>query len=343
MAEKATNGEKTLRIIFSGISTLYPGPPMNGEKSPDKAFVLMAANPKKENGKRTKQEQQADTSKLVIPEHAAFVMVDRAALENPPKPDDGSGKSDSGDCIYYIQDARVKIAAPESQQPLSYYMDLERPLADRPGSFDVAPAGDIRWLADLRDLLPEPVPIKETADPNERFLGDEVAAVVDLDCGELRANFPCDTVAAKTFKAPDSDVVVSGFKRALATEFTLDIHYPKETKTVTLSFEALRQRTPVTGPKGDELVLKWPEGHRMLEVRMGNDTKEEVRRLNTPGRCDPRRQDGPVLKPQDPEFDLHYNVLAIPKGGERPLPQNDPRQCSADGCKPATTDGGGTP
>ena len=68
---------------------------------------------------------------------------------------------------------------------------------------------------------------------------------------------------------------------------------------------------------------------------MGNDPKDETSRLNTDGRFDPLRRVGPVLKPRDDDFDLHYNLLDISKG-RRILPQNDIQQCQAEGCKPKT-------
>jgi hypothetical protein len=97
----------------------------------------------------------------------------------------------------------------------------------------------------------------------------------------------------------------------------------------------LKQGTPVKGPA--KLVLKWPE-ETMLVVRMGNDPEDEVRRLNTPQRCDPSRDTGQVLKPRDDDFDLHYNFFQMKDVG-RPLPQNDIHQCDFEGCKPAS--GGG--
>jgi hypothetical protein len=230
---------------------------------------------------------------------------------------------------------------PPPKPGIKYFIDPDgRPLADRPGSLDVAPADDIRWLADARDILSQPSPLK-TIDPGADNVGNEVAAVVNLDGGTLRANFPCDTVHPKAFIDAKGNVIQGLLRRVLADEFIIDIPYPKEKEQVTLSFKALRKDTPVTGPPKD-LVLRWPKGESTIELRMGNDPKDEVRVLDTPQRFDPVRRIGPVLKPRSDDFDLHYNLLDIPNG-QRPLPQNDVNQCRADDCKPlAVSQSGGT-
>jgi hypothetical protein len=324
--------DKTLRIIFSGISTLTPPPPRNGEK-PDKAFVMMAANEHTTKGKRVKQINEWGTT---IPDHFPFVHVATRLLIDPPMPPDETVFAGEGGehFIYFFKDARVVIQPePKPGTRIDYFIDTKHPLAERPGSDNVAPPDDIRWLADIRDLLSKPAPFKKTADPAQQYVGEEVAAVVDLHGGVLKANFPCATVSPKTFKDGKGNVV-PGLQRVLADEFIIDIPYPEKTDRITLEFRQLRENTPVNEPK--KLVMAWPEEETLLVVRMGNDTKGEIRRLDTPERCDPVRQTGPVLKPRDDDFDLHYNFLQIPKGVGRPLPQNDVRQCSVDGCKPGT-------
>lgn len=327
--------DKTLRIIFSGISTLTPAPPRNGEKLPDKAFVMMAANGQKTNGERVKQINEWGTT---IPDHFPFVHVARSVLAEPPMPPDETViVSEGGEhFIYFFQDARVVIQSESKPTTgINYYIDPKgHPLAERPGSDNVAPPDDIRWLADIRDILSKPAPLKKTSDPVQQYLGDEVAAVVDLPGGVLKANFPCATVSPKMFKDGTTGKVVPGLQRVLADEFFIDIPYAEDVDRITLEFQQLRESTPVNKP--EKLVMVWPEGKKLLVVRMGNDTKSEIRRLDTPERCDPVRQTGPVLKPRDDDFDLHYNFLDIPKGVGRPVPQNDVRQCSVDGCKPGT-------
>ena len=352
--------DKTLRIIFNGISTLWPGPPRNGDETPKKAFVLMAANLQKATGKRGKEIAPQKTSEkrvkqsnapkagdervnqindwgTSIPDHFPFVRVARSLLIDPPLPAETVilGEGDEH-FIYFFPDARVVIhPTPKPGTGIDYFIDPKRrPLADRPGSDNVAPPDDIRWLADIRDLLSESAPIKKTANPAEPYLGKEVAAVVNLDGGELKANFPCASVAPKTFKDGKTGKTVPGLRRVLADEFIIDIPYSEDTDWITLEFLPLRKGTPIKEPK--KLLLSWPKREKVLVVRMGNDTKDEVRRLDTPERCDPVRRTGPVLKPRDDDFDLHYNVLKIPADTGRPLPQNDIQQCDFNGCKPAT-------
>jgi hypothetical protein len=309
--------DKTLRIIFKGIAALLPGAPRNGDKPPDKAFVMMPANVEHETA---------------IPEHFPFVCVDPAALENPPDPHDRTGRNNRGQFIYYFRDARVKLDRPKPGTRIEYFIDPDgRPLADRPGSDDVAPPNDIRWLADIRDILSEPVPLKKTAKPLATNIGDEVAAIVNFEGGTWKANFPCDSVHPVTFM-DEKGSVVPGSKRVLADEFMIDIPYPADTERVTLSFQDLKKGKSMTGP--EELVLKWPDKETLLLVRMGNDTKNEVRRLDTPDRCDPVRQIGPVLKPRVDDFAFHYNLLEIPAGVGLPLPQTDVHQCGIEDCKP---------
>jgi hypothetical protein len=343
--------EKTLRIIFNGISTLWPGPPRDDESPPDKAFVIMAANePKKTSGKRGKQTRELRTNLerakqkndwgVTIPEHFPFVRVARSLLVDPPDPSETVILSEGGEhFIYFFRDARVVIhSTPKSETPpLVYFVDpKKRPLADRPGSDNVAPPDDIRWLADIRDILSEPAPLKKTANPTEAYLGEEVAAVVNLDGGKLTANFPCATIAPKTFKDAKSGKTVAGLRRVLADEFIIEIPYSEDTDGITLEFQQLRKGKPVNeATRLKELVLDWPKSEALLVVRMGNDTKDEVRRLDTPGRFDGMRRTGPLLKPHDDDFDLHYNFLKIPKDAGRPLPQNDIQQCDFNGCKPA--------
>ncbi|MEA2164469.1 MAG: hypothetical protein QOK37_2596 [Thermoanaerobaculia bacterium] len=343
--------DKTLRIIFSGICTLTPGPPRNGKKPPDKtntkmpadeanskkasekAFIIMPANIEKEH--EGEKEKQVNDWGATIPDHSPFVHVARSLLVDPPWPSETVVVCEGGEhFIYYFRNARVVIDLPDRLETgIKYFIDpKERPLADRPGSLDVAPANDIRWLADIRDILSEPAPLKSTADPAADNFGSEVAAVVELETGTLQANFPCDTVHPKTFIDVKGNAI-HGLPRVLADELIVDILYPEKTEEVTIRFKELRKDTPVTGPQKDHLVLKWPKHKTTIELRMGNDPEDEVRVLDTPERFDPVRRIGPVLRPRSEDFDLHYNLLDIAVG-KRVVPQNDIHQCRADDCKP---------
>ncbi|MEK6373985.1 MAG: hypothetical protein AABO58_14965 [Acidobacteriota bacterium] len=316
--------DKILRVIFNGISTLHPGPPRKkSEPPPKKAFVLMAAN---------REERQNDWDATVEP-HFPFVYVPLSLLGGLiSDPAEWVDDEKFGRCyIYYLENARV-VFDPPPLPGVHYYMDEKHGLGERPGSDDVANEHDIRWLADIRDLLPKHVQLK--SDPSAP--GPEVAAVVELSGGTLRAGFSCKSVQPKTFKAANGKTVPR-LKRVLATEFSIDMSYPETTPQVKLQLRPLRMDAPITGISVNELVLRWPEKGPLV-VRMGNDTKLEARLATSFKRCDARArtEDGrPLLRPRDDDFFLHYDLLNIPGGVGRPLPQAGPHQTSGDGCKPA--------
>jgi len=327
--------DKILRIVFSGISTLSPGPPRDGAAPPRKAFVLMAANRKK------RKNQFNDPIEV----HTPFIYVPRSILADPiPPPAEVVEDKNLGTCnIYFIDHARIML----DKLPLrsiEYFTDPKHDIGDaeRPGSDNVACENDIRWLADLRDVLPKRAALREKADAPA--IGDEVAAIVELRGGTLKANFPCKSVQPKTFSfkkkdgTKSKDEVVKGFKRVLASEFFIDMPFLENTTTVKLSFYPLRKGDVVTGIEGNELTLKWGAAIG-IEVRIGNDTKDEAKVLTSTKRCDARARDNegkPLLVPRDNDFDLHYDLLNVASDAVRPLPTNGPHQTHVDGCSPGT-------
>lgn len=333
--------DKILRIVFSGISTLTPGPPRGKENPhPRKAFVLMAAN------RKERKNQFNDPVEI----HTPFIYVPRAILADPiPPPAEVVEDKNLGTChIYFIDHTRVMLNK-VPRRWIEYYVDPNAKHkfgdAERPGSKNVACENDIRWLADLRDLLPKKsTAFRPDANPQEDNvkIGSEVAAIVELRGGTLKANFPCKSVQPKTFTSKNGGVV-KGFKRVLATEFFIDMPFFEDTTTVKMLFYPLNGDVP-TGIEGNELTLKW--GAAMgIEVRMGNDTKDEVKVLTSTKRCDARARSDkgtgtPLLVPRDNDFDLHYDLLNVPSGGVRPLPTNGPHQTHVDGCAPGTGGGG---
>jgi hypothetical protein len=328
MARKKTKGSKTLKIIFSGISTLSPGPPRTGEKHPDKAFVRMAANEK-----AFKNDWDA-----TVPPHFPFVFVPVSALVEPiPKPYRWVRDNALGKCnIYVLKSARVTVE-PHSKDELEYHIE-KRPLGERPGSDDIAGEHDIRWLADIRDHVKA---AQATPKSDAHAPGPEVAVIVDLTGGTLKAEFPCKSVQAQTFKAAKSDTI-SGMKRVLANEFSVEMSYPKKTRHVKLKLIPLRTHSDPTGIAGNELILQWPDKGELI-VRMGNDTLPEAKLAASPKRCNARvrsvKEKRPVVKPRDDDFFLHYNLLNVSANAPRPLPQAGPHQTSGDGCKPAVVKG----
>jgi hypothetical protein len=316
--------DKTLRIIFNGISMLYPGVPRNeDEQPPKKAFVLMPAN----------RESRTNDWNGTIEPHFPYVYVPESSLGGlVSEPDDRVHDEKLGTCnIYYLENASVMFDPPP-KPGLHYWVDPEHGLGERPGSDDVANEDDIRWLADLRDLLAKPVLKSDPSAP-----GPEVAAVVELTGGTLKAGFSCKSVQAQTFRAA-GERTIPGLKRVLASEFSIDMTYPEATRQVKLRTRPTRMGAFLTGLSLNELTLRWRENEDLLIVRMGNDTKREARLATSTKRCNARvrSSEGELIpKARDDDFFLHYELMDVPEKVARPLPQAGPHQTDGDHCKPA--------
>jgi hypothetical protein len=328
--------DKILRITFNGVSTLTPGLPGKGEANPEKAFVLMAAN----------RSVRKNTWKADIDPHTPFIYVPVAAIGGDvPRPAESVVDDKLGPCnIYFVDHARV-VFDPEPMGTLEYYVDPdpERKRGVRPGSSDVIRENDIRWLMDINEIIPD-ARVSAAADPRSPTVVDEVAVVVELRAGLLKANFPCKTAQPKTFRDRDSDPVPD-FRRVLAAEFFIEMRFPEDTQSVALRLQRLRARAadasrdqPPAGIAGDTLILQWGD-RTAIDLRMGNDTRRETRALVSFKRCDIRTRDvngHPVAVPRDEDFELHYQVLEF-EGAARPLPQNGPHQTQFDHCSPLAT------
>lgn len=323
--------DKILRITFNGVSTLTPGFPGDGKT----AHVLMAAN-----RKTTKNAWSAD-----VEPHAAFIYAPVRILGGDvPRPAESVIDDKLGPCnIYFIDHARV-VFDPPPIGPIEYCVDPDanRKRGVRPGSSDVIRESDIRWLMDIGEILPDAT-VSAASDPRSATVGEDVAVVVDLPAGLLKANFPCKTAQPKTFRDPNAPSV-PGFKRVLAAEFFIEMRFREETESVALRLQRLHPRPtdgspdhPPAGIAGDTLILRWGD-RTTIDVRMGNDTRRETRALVSSKRCDIRTRDvngQPVAIPRDEDFDLHYRMLTV-AGNSRPLPQNGPHQTQFDHCSPAS-------
>ena len=327
--------DKILRIFFSGISTLSPGCPRGNEKTPEKAFVLMAAN-----RERRKNDQNA-----TVEVHSPYIFVPVSVLAEPkptsPLPPIPTDKF--GDCfIYFIDNARVVVEGKPSKG-INYHVERDKHLAERPGSNDVASEHDIRWLGDFRDILPPAfAALKPAVDPAARTVGEDVAVVVELAGGTWKSSFPCKTVQPRTFLDTAGKPLLDRksrkpLKRVLANEFCIEIPFPGDVHRVKLKLKRLRHDMPPAGLEPlDQLVLQWGN-NATIDVHMGNDTVQEATLAASPKRCDARFLRGPngqpVLVPRDDDFFLHYQLIAVPdrKG---PLPQNGPQQTHINGCVP---------
>lgn len=324
--------EKMLRMFFAGISTLSPGPPRDSkEKMPDKSFVLMAANRKKPN----------DDGNQPIEPHSVYIFVPRSIIAEPVQPDAVVQNDKLGECwVYFIDHARVALDRRPSIG-ITYYIEREKALAERPGSDDVASEYDIRWLADLRQVV-------DDASINEPsvHVGEDVAVVIELTGGQWKASFPCKSALPMTFKDADQNVIKikddagneKPLKRVFANEFFIEMPFPATVDKITLRLTPLRQDTPAAGlGASKELVLQWGN-NAVIDVHMGNDTKDEASLVSSTQRCDARffrsKNEKPVVVERDEDFVLHYKVLNV-KGDKRPLPHNGPQQTHFNGCVPA--------
>ncbi|HVE72715.1 MAG TPA: hypothetical protein VNI54_15225 [Thermoanaerobaculia bacterium] len=322
--------EKILRITFNGISTLTPGLPPNG--AAPKAFVLMASS---EGRERTNAWQGN------IEPHSPFIYVPESIQWGEiPTPADSVNDDKLGKCnIYFIDNARVTFY-PLPEPEVHYYTDSTRQMGVRPGSENVASEYDMRWLMHINEILPEAT-LKDAANPARgRIEERQVAAVVELPGGTLKANFACKSAQPKTFASPGGRI--EGFKRVLATEFFIEMKFKEETTIVSLRLDPLRGPEDLsTGVPGNALFLQWGD-RTAIDVRMGNDTKDEARALRSFRRCDARSRDvngRPVMVPRDDDFDLHYDMLE--DFGTRPLPQSGTTQTQVDACNPAAVGSNG--
>lgn len=311
--------DKKLTIFFSGISTLSPTHPRDrNERQPTTAFVLMAA-----------KREQGDVGGVTVDEHVPFVFVPKSVLaESSPEPSDRATHEKYGACnIYYLKNTRVTID-PAPSNALEYFVDWDRDLDERPGSDDVAPENDIRWLADLHDLLPGGVTFKSKPEAP----GSELAAIIELSHGRIQSSFPCKSVQPMTFRDSKGEVIPGTPKRVLASEFKIDMTFDEKLSTVTLQFKPLRRNEQVDF---DKLVLNWPENGE-LAIHIGNDTTWEAKLAGSSKRCDARDPQGNLrLQTREDDFSLHYELLNLAGGTERPLPHRSPHQTSGDGCKGA--------
>jgi hypothetical protein len=315
--------DKILRVIFSGISTLHPGPPQSRkEEDPKEAFVLMAANKKPaKNEKTAKNDWGGD-----VRPHVTFVHVLGSLVKGKFEPD--ARDKDKKYNIYFLENARVSFD-PKPKDKLIYHTDSHHDLAERPGSDDVANETDIRWLADLSRL----VPVRLKSDPTAP--GPEVANVIDLTGGTLKAVFQCKSEQAQTFRAAGGQTI-PGSKRVLASEFSIEMTYPEKTDHVILRLQPLRSGASMK-PALKGLTLQWPKSGDLV-VRIGNDTEREALIAASLERCNARIPSVGgelMLRPRDDDFDLHYQLLNLPPKTPLPLPQSGPHQSDGIRCKPA--------
>lgn len=309
---------KTLRITFSGICTRAPGYPRNGEKEPDTLYVLMPAA-------RNSRKQEDKVGPISIGRHHAFVYVPAANLDSPLKPAFTVDDEVYGLCnVYLIDHTRLTFDRPPLNE-ISHFL-TELPLGERPGPEDIAPEGDVRWLLDMRDIAPDHHKLKLTADPRRREVDVSVSTVVEIPGGTIRANFPCKTVQPQEFRPPTLKPMEPPV-RVIASEFIVEMEYPDETTSVTLNATPLRSNSAASGLGKGEVVLTWGP-RRTIDIRIGNDTLQEIQALQSIKRCNAR----PIVTPRDNDFALHFDLFDFPPGVPRPLPFRASHQTQHNGC-----------
>ena len=319
---------KTLRVTFSGICTRAPGYPRDGEHEPQNVYVLM---PAARSGRPTR-----DGSGRVS-RHHAFIYAPAAHLEQHPEPAFSVDDEKLGLChVYLVDQARITFN-PAPMKSIEHYV-TKKPLGERPGSRDIAPEQDVRWLVDMRDIVPTPnAVLNEKSDPRRFDVQDHVAMIVELNGGVIKANFPCKTVQPQTFDPPPS---VPMDPRVIASEFIVEMEYADSTSTVSLDVTAMASRE-VRGFDAPRLVINWGP-RQAIDLRIGNDTRSEIVALQNIARCNARPE--PMLR--DNDFDLHYQLLAIADDEkvDRPLPTNSSHQTQHNGCAGAgaSLNSGGT-
>lgn len=292
---------KTLRITFSGICTLAPGYPREGDPIPTEVFILMAAA----RTARASVDGQSGISR-----HTPFLYVPRANLAfpttDPPtvfrSPDFTVNDVKLGTCDIFLFD-RAEVRFDETATPPVRYHVTGAVIDERPDSD--AEKKDMRWLPDLRDILPE-ASLDPAIDPRVSNPVDtnKVAAVVRLTRGVLTANFPCEPAALQEIPLPDGSVM----RRTFACEFIVTMEYPDTTESVLLEIKR------ITGNPQPDVMLQWGD-RDVIDVRMGNDTLDEVVRL-AKNDCIP-----PVIAETDQDFELHYSIATNVPPGPPPLPK----------------------
>jgi hypothetical protein len=182
----------------------------------------------------------------------------------------------------------------------------------------------MRWMADLRDIVPAVQGFAAGCDPNQSSVSDVIAMVVTLNSGLFKASFPCATVQPQVFFADGLRLDLA--RRVYAQEFTVEIEYPQDPGPIALLFEPLRPGAVPTGVAGDRLDLQWVDD--VIELRMGNDTEEEIKALVDFARCDIPR----TPRPRGNDFPLHYNFVNLDESLPRPIPISGTLHTEHNGC-----------
>jgi hypothetical protein len=284
---------KTLRITFSGICTIAPGYPRLGEQQAEEVFVTMPA---------ARRAEKAADDESIVARHYPFIYLPQANyameiadFERPTPRAFTVYDTTLGACDVFLID-KQRIEPDTTNQPgIRFHVTDVTPPVDR---------ADARWLADMREIIPA-AEIDAACDPRDLHLDtNRVAAVIRLRDGVITSHFPCQS-AEQVIEVPGGAAI----QRVFASEFVVTIQYPIGAEPVRLTLIALGDGDP-----HDNLLLYW--GARdVLDIRMGNDTFEEIVALQK-NDCTPP-PDSPDV---DRDFELHYAISTKLPVSERPVP-----------------------
>jgi hypothetical protein len=315
---------KTLKVIFTGVCTFAPSAPDDPNETLTDFFVLMPAArapqlvpQKDQDGKPVKP--------LIIARHQSYLYVPDQLLGMVPEPAILIRDQSLGLCNVYLMD-RARITFDRiPANPLRYFVDpQERPVTDRPDedNLDIAPHNDSRWVADSTEILPGGARLRADVNPANDITNGLVSMVVHLKGGLIEAGDVCNTAQARTF-AP---VQVPIAARVLVPELTVTMEFPDDTLSINLVVSPLDPNELVSGLDGG-LELFWRSSDT-IQLRIGNDTLDEIVALRDDRRCEP----GDDLPELEAEFGLQYGLMEIPPGTDLPLPKRGGQQGDVGGC-----------
>jgi len=312
---------KTLKIIFTGVCTFAPGIPEDPNEAISDFFVLTPAA----RSPRPARQKDEHGNVRIVARHHAYLYVPDQFLNTVPEPAMLLRDEKLGLCNVYLMD-HAKLSfdlAPDN--PVRYVVDNHLPVKDRPSDDNpnVARRNDSRWVPDSTEIFPNGARLRSDVDPRNDITNGRVTMVVHLKGGLIEANHPCNLVQPRTFK-PE---LVQIEPRVLAPELVVTMAFPDQTESIKLNVKRLDPDERVSGLSVGELELHW-RGDEIMQIRVGNDTLEEIVSLRNKERCATNAD----LPTAEAEFDLHYDLLEVQPGPNFPLPTRGGDEGDVGGC-----------
>lgn len=318
---------KILKVFFSGICTYTPAIPKEAKEEIGEFFVLMPAARQPRLARQPVLEPKADKGKpQFIGRHHAYLYIPSDVLKTAQQPTMVMDDEAFGPCnVYLIDNGRVSFdRTPDNA--LHYFVDPDkRPVKGRPDEDnpDIAPPNDVRWIPGTPDIFENPPTLKPTVDPRKDPADRMLAMVVQLHGGLIECNHPCNTVQPRMFKPPEVDIE----ERVMAPELTVTMAFGDDVERIKLTVKALNPDEHLSGLSEGALDLAWPDSG-MMQLRIGNDTLDEIVAIRNSGRCAPV----PSLPRAEADFDLHYDLLNVDPCRHLPLPTRGGDEGDVGGC-----------